>query len=248
MKGIQGLLVAIVLGIAAAVFNWLYLTSKSKATETVAFVGIAPDVDVERGETLRESDLERVAIPSASVGNLEEFAILYSARQSVVGAPVWRQLTGGSLLLRQDLKTPPQELKFGENERVIWIPVDTRTFVASLVEPGDLVSFLVSSGRASFPTPANAENPGPTEAEPPSSGPVDVIGPFEILALGNRLGSSEVMKAAKIPQMQENVAAVRATVDEAGNLAADAQKLMALLGATNFRPVGVMLHPRESSR
>ena len=248
MKGIQGLLVAIVLGIAAAVFNWLYLTSKSKATETVAFVGVAPQVDVERGETLRESDLARVAIPSASVGNLEEFAILYSARQSVVGAPVWRRLTGGSLLLRQDLKTPARELKFAENERVIWIPVDTRTFVASLVEPGDLVSFLVSPMRTAVPTPADPETPGAALAGRPSSGPIDVIGPFKILAMGNRLGSSEVLRAAKIPQVQENVVAVRATVDQAGNLAADAQKLMALLNETNFRPVGVMLHPRESTR
>jgi len=248
MKGIQGLLLAIALGIAAAAFNWVYLNSKSGQMTTRAFVGIAENVDVERGETLREADLVRVEIQTRWVGNLEDFAVLYSARQSVVGAPVWRRLIGGSLLLRQDLRTPPQELKFGANERVIWIPVDTRTFVASLVEPGDQVSFLVSPLRTGVPTPADPQNPGGAFSPTPGGGPIDVIGPFQILALGNRLGSAEVMRAAKIPQVQENVMAVRVAADSAGNMDADAQKLMRLLNETNFRPVGVMLHPRESAR
>lgn len=248
MKGIQGLLLAITLGIAGAVFNWLYLTTSSGVGESVAFLGIAPNVDVERGQTLRESDLVKVEIPIRAVGNLEDFAILYSARQSVVGAPVWRRLMGGSLVLRQDLKTPPQELKFGEDQRVIWIPVDTRTFVASLVEPGDQVSFLISPMRTGVPTPADpleTGEPGAAPAMPVTpGGAVEAIGPFKILALGNRLGSAEVMRAAKISQVQENVMAIAVSVDKDGNLGDNAQKLMRVLAETNFRPVGVMLLPR----
>ncbi|MFQ5793217.1 MAG: hypothetical protein ACE5JI_22325, partial [Acidobacteriota bacterium] len=240
---IQGLLVAITLGVAGGAVNWLYLTSRSREMEKVAFVGIA--VDIQRGQTLREADLVRVEIPRLAVGNLEEFAILYSARQSVVGAPVWRRLEGGSLLLREDLKTPPQALKFGENERVIWIPVDTRTFVPSLVIPGDLVSFLVSPFRSGFPTPADPLDPDNEPPPPATSGPIDIIGPFKILSLGNRLGSAEVMRAARIAQVQENVMSISVPVDAGGNLAPDAEKLMRILNETNFRPVGVMLHPRE---
>ena len=48
-----------------------------------------------------------------------------------------------------------------------------------------------------------------SEEKGKSAGPIETIGPFKILALGNRLGSPEVMRAAKMPQLQENVLAIR---------------------------------------
>ena len=50
MKGIHGLIVAIGLGIAGAVFNFSYLSRKSADVERIDFIGIKPDVTVEHGE------------------------------------------------------------------------------------------------------------------------------------------------------------------------------------------------------
>ena len=45
MKGIQGLIVAIGLGVAGAMFNWAYLASRSSQEATVSFVGIKEGQD-----------------------------------------------------------------------------------------------------------------------------------------------------------------------------------------------------------
>jgi len=249
MRGIQGLLLAIALGIAGAAFNWLYLTSKSGVVETVAFVGVKPDVDIEQGEILREEDLVPVRIPRGSVGNLEHFAVLYSDLPTVVGHRVAYSKAGKSLLLQHDLQTPRQELKLADDEVLIWVPVDTRTFVPSLVKPGDQVEFVVTSSGFGYPTLAEDADPAagpPIPESPPTAGPIDTIGPFKILSLGNRLGSADVLRAAKVPQTQENVMGIAVKVDQDGNMAANAQKLMKLLEATAFRPMGIILHPRRS--
>jgi len=253
MKGIQGILLATALGIAAALFNFMYLEMKSKDVDKIYFVGIADGVTVSRGEPLSEDHLARVEIPERWVGNLGDFAIRYEDVQTVIGSPVWRTLTGETLLLSDDLKTPaPRELKLEENERAWGIPLDSRQFVPSLVVPGDLVSFLVPRLRNPRPTPAGALNPGGPDA-PPAAAPAaaaganEIIGPFRVLSLGNRLGSAEVLRAARVPQLQENVMTVAVKVD-LGILEPKAQKLADLLRATNFRQVQVLLHPRPKDK
>ncbi len=242
MKGIQGLIIAIVLGILGALCNWAYLAGRASQEETVAFVGVRDGRTVNRGETLRDDDLVAIKIPARLAGNLKNLAVLFDAKQSVVGQPVWRTMTGECLLMNDDIKTPPSELKLEEGETVMWIPVDTRAFVPSLVRPGDMVSFKV--GRPSGPTPAGRGD-GLKPIASSSSGPDEPIGPFKILALGNRLGSPEVMRAAKMPQLQENVLAIRVSSHVPGEKER-ANTLFELLQATNFRQVGVVLHNRKS--
>ena len=242
MKGIQGLIIAVGLGVLAALLNWGYLASRASQEDTVAFLGIEKGKTVNRGEVLRDEDLVAVRIPVHAVGNLKDLAVSYNDKQTVVGQPVWRTMTGVCLLLNEDLKTPPQELKLGEGETAMWIPVDTRTFVPSLVMPGDTVSFLV--GRPQAPTLARRDNFESAKADSPQSDEPETIGPFKILALGNRLGSPDVMRAAKVPQMQENVLTIRVSSHVAGEQER-AKKLWNLLQATNFRQVGIMLHSRK---
>ena len=249
MKNIQGLIIALVLGILAAMLNWVYLTSKARNVETVDFIGIKQGVTIGRGERLVQENLVQVGIPRTGIGNLDDFAVRYSELQTVLNQNVSRTLRDGALLLRDDLKTPPPELKLeksrtpGEGEDVaIWIPVDTRTFVPSLVSPGDLVSFLVAAPRGSVPTPAGSgERPAPTAV----GGSMEIIGPFKILSLGNRLGSSEVMRAAKIPQLQENVMTIRVRLKNK-QLEQKAERLLKYLRVTNYRGVGIMLHPKPN--
>jgi len=267
MKGIQGLILALGLGIAGALFNWAYLHQKSMEQAMVQFVGIQPNVTVNAGEKLTEEHLAPVAIPAGSVGNLKDFAYLWETRSSLVGRPVYRTLTGGSLVLRDDLKTPPPELVFAENlppgeeERVLWVPVASNSFVPSLVAPGDLVDFVVSYGG---PTPAylapsssngesspEGESSGESQSKPTSAptirtgkSNIEVLGPFKILSLGNRLSSWEVWQAWGKQPANENVLGVSVRLRN-GQLEPKAQRLIALLQETGFRNVTVMLRPRE---
>jgi Flp pilus assembly protein CpaB len=242
MKSASGLIIAIGLGMAGAFLNWMYLQQESSQIEKINYIGIRGRVG--RGDPIREDALVPVPYPRSMARDMEEFYILWDARQTVVGRTANRPYAEGDLVLRQDLKAPPPELKLRDkNERAMWIPVDTSTFVPSLVTPGNDVSFLVSRTVAGGPTLAV---PGEGEApEPPKpAGSTEVIGPFKVLALGNRLGSAEVMQAAKIPQLQENVMTVRVKM-EGDKLEPKAQRLWDLLKLTNFRQVGVLLHPQE---
>jgi len=149
MRGIQGLILAIGLGVAGAMFNWAYLARKTSDVEKVEFIGISSDATVNRGEKLTEEHLVPVGVPKPNVGNLKDFAYLYDVRGSLIGVPVYRTLPGGSLLLRENMKAPPPEIRFEEDlpegtvERGIFVPFETRTFVPSLVNPGDYVDFVV---------------------------------------------------------------------------------------------------------
>ena len=77
MKGIQGLIVAVGLGIAGAL-NWAYLASRSSQDATVSFVGIKNGQTVNRGEILRDDHFVELSIPERWVGNLKDFAVLHS--------------------------------------------------------------------------------------------------------------------------------------------------------------------------
>lgn len=268
MKGIQGLILAIGLGIAGALFNFAYLHQKSLEQATVLFVGIDPKVTVNAGERVAEEHLVPVEIPAGNVGNLKDFAYLWEARASLIGRPVCRTLTGGSLVLREDLKTPPPELVFGENlgpgeeERVLWVPVASNSFVPSLVAPGDQVDFVIWFGG---PTPAVVGSGSDGESSPEgasmtpepkssASSPVrtaqsnmEILGPFKILSLGNRLSSSEVWQAWGKQPANENVLGVSVRLKN-GQLEPKARRLISLLQATGFRNVTVMLHPRKKGK
>jgi hypothetical protein len=174
-----------------------------------------------------------LSIPERWVGNLKDFAVLYSARETVIGRPVWRTLSGECLLLSDDLKTPPEGLKLEEGEQIMWIPVEGRAFVPSLISPGDEVMFLVP--RLTLASPAGKPAGDRLEAVKRSSSTTSEIGPFRVRALGNRLGSAQVWSAAKMPQLQENVIGISVRPDEKQQ----AMALWDILQATNFRQVGI---------
>jgi hypothetical protein len=251
MKGVSGLALAIAFGIGAAILNWAYLARKAGDMETVAFVGIAQNV--ERGAKLEEANLERVEIPESHAGSLKQFAVAFDALPAVIGSRVWRQQPGGSLLLAQDLRTPPQEHDL-EEEQVMFVPVDTQSLVPSLVTPGDQVWFMICE---TVQTPTPAEPIGgegfaeagaediPVDDTAVFAGPVEIIGPFQVFSVGNRLGSAEVWQAARMPQMQENVIGIRVSMDATGKFDAQTQKLTDRLSGTGFRPASVLWKPAK---
>ena len=241
------LIVAAALGVGGAALNFAYLQEKAGKFEKEEFIGIAPGVNVLPGDRFTEEKLVRVPVPAHAIGELKQHAVLWSELQTVIGMPAVRPLTRGDLLMRADLRTPPPTMALTrEDERAIFIPVDTRTFVPALVNPGDLVSFYVSG----VPTPASPPGEGNGDgAEPPPvvSGPrpkSEVIGPFRILSLGNRLGSAEVHKASGVSQLQENVVGI-AVKFQGEQLEPRAAKLLAMLQGSGLRQAGVVLHPRK---
>ena len=104
-----------------------------------------------------------------------------------------------------------------------------------------------------MPTPAipggQGRKPLPADGgSAASSSPIETVGPFTILALGNRLCSPEVMRASKgAQQIQENVLAIRVSARVTGE-PERAEQLWSLLQATNFREVGIKLHSRNKDR
>jgi hypothetical protein len=256
MKGMQGLILAVGLGIAGAVFNWFYLTNRSRGLEYIYFVGIKPDIALNSGDVIKAEQIQKVGLPKESAGNLKDFAVLYEANtthenQSVVGRPVSQSILGGRLLLKDDLKTPRPEFKLNPGEEAMWVPIDTRSIVPSLIVPGNMVSFLVSKSRPGIPTAAprspirNPADPVPDPNASPenpdaSADASEPIGPFKVISIGNRLGSVEVMKSARTPQVQENVMTICVTPDNKKK----ALHLYSLLEATNFRQVGILLHSK----
>ena len=189
------------------------------------------------------------------------------------------------------METPPAQLSFGQNvkagveERAMGVPIDTRRVVPSLVEPGDMVTFIVPGSGLETPTPASGDDepgkadggspspsvkPEPGKAEPaktsplkptpawsasrPPSGTPDLIGPFKVLSMGNRLGSTEVMRANRIPQSQENVMLILVHVEKDKNnkwrLEPEAEKLERILEESNNRPLTLLCPirgPRDRS-
>jgi len=256
MKAIHGLILAIGLGIGAAILNFAYLNTKTKGTVTVEFVGVAEDTIISRGERLTQEDLVAVPIPKVSVGNLGDFAVLYKARDSVLGDRVWRTLEGGNLLLRDDTKTPPQALNPGEGYGAIGVPFDSKSFPPSLIMPGDKVSFvfpraMINTPRRAVANPLNPVNPGEEPIEKPEpQGPTETIGPFTVLSMGNRLGTSEVMRANRVPQIMENVMTIRVKWKKDGSEMDDpkAQKLLDRIYTSGARQVGIQLHPRKKKQ
>jgi hypothetical protein len=243
-----GLIIAVVLGVVGAAVNFIYLSNKAANFEKVAFLGIHRDASIKRGDTFREDHFASIEIPKMAVSaQLSESALKFSDKSTVVGMKATRDYAGGEMVLEEQLRTPPEELVLTEpNERVMWVPVDTRTFVPALVRPGDYVSFLVPKGHVVAPSaPAPGEN-GEAEngpSAPPPLGDTELVGPFKVLSIGNRPGSADVFKAAGMPLQQENVLSIRVRA-EGKQLDPLAKKLWDLLQAGGFRQAGVILHPR----
>jgi hypothetical protein len=245
MKGVPGLMIAVGLGIVGAFCNWMYLAQMGKDLQLQDFVGINENVKINAGDKFTEVHFMKVSVPGNNVGNLDKVAVKWSDRATVVGLPATKSYSLGEILFWHDLRTPPNlDIKklLAADEMAVWIPVDSRTFVPALVNAGDNVSFIIPRVGGTFPTPAE---------DPSAAGKVasmtETIGPFRILALGNRLGSPEVLRASGQTPSQENVMAV-AVKYVAGEFDEKGQKLLDTLRLTNFQQCQVILHPSPEAK
>lgn len=246
MKGLQGIALAVGLGFAGAILNFFYIQSRANRGAQVEFLAIKDNVRVRRGDTFKDEQLEAIPLPGDVADHLADKVARVADLPTIVGMKAVRDYSGGEFLLYDDLKTPTPEYTLAAHQRALGIPVDPQTFVPSLVQPGDQVSFLLSSGAYRA---ARADGEGGTPA--PQASPADeteIIGPFEVLSIGNRLGRLDVMQASGAPQEQAYLITIRVEWEGdakgEGHLSGKAQKLLDRLRQGGFRPVEVMLHPR----
>lgn len=258
MRGAAGIVVALLLGLLGAALNYVYLDNKTRHVKTVSFIGLRDDAKLRPGDPLKDDDLVPVTIPEANVGNLKKFVYLWTELETVRGIRAIRSYQGGELLRREDYRTPPPELKLAKGQLLVWVPVDSRSFVPDLVNPGDKVTFTLPTLRAAAARPAPVQPVNPGEPPPPfpaapaaaEGGGLELVGPFVIAAVGSRLGSAEVSKAVvgrSVSDFELGIFVKNEGTDSDPRMEAKAMRLVELSRRIGNQGVGVLLHPREGS-
>lgn len=239
MKGVQGILISIGLGLAGAICNWMYLERLAGKEAKVSFIAIKSDVQLNVGDILREDHLVRIDIPRSAVGNLEQVAPRYDKRVLVIGFPTTRSFQGGELVLGQDIRTPATKdlnEKLGANEVALWIPVDTRTFNSSRVNPDDEISFVL-------PRAGGTMSSGGEEGAPVATSSSEIVGPFRILEIGNRTGRPEVQRASGVRQAVDSSITIVAKLEK-GHLDAKTERVTEYMRSTKSQGLQVIVHPK----
>ena len=242
MKGVQGIMLSIGLGLAGAVCNWFYLERLAGKEARVSFIAIKADVQINIGDTLRDDQLVKIDIPRSAVGNLDQVARRWTDRTLIVGSPSTRNFRGGELVLDQDIRTPATKdlnEKLGKNEVALWIPVDTRTFNAARVNPDDEVSFVLPRTGGAISAPG-----GEGGGTPSTISNSEIIGPFRILEIGNRTGRPEVQRASGVRQSIDSSITIVAELKN-GHLDAKTERVTEYMRSTKSQGLQVIVHPKN---
>ena len=241
MKGAYGLIFAVFLGLLGGVLNWIYLENKTRDVASVSFLGISEGAAIAPGQLLSSRNFVEVRIPERHAKNLQDFVYLYEDRTTLEGSPATRDYAGGELVFRADHRTPPAELKLEKNEEMFWVPVDSRSFVPSLVNPGDQITFVVPvyASQPSRPTTGSADVP--EDAADAVAGPTIEIGPFRVKSLGDRLGTLDVMKASRRAPTQERQIGIVVDITKPEEVER-AKRLRDRLASGDYRNIGIILH------
>lgn len=241
MKGAYGLMFAVFLGVLGGVLNWLYLENKTRDVASVSFLGIGDGVTIAPGQPLNGRHFVEVRIPERHAKKLQDFVYLYEDRATLEGSPATRDYEGGELVFRADHRTPPAELKLDDNEEMFWVPVDSRSFVPSLVNPGDRITFIVPV-YASQPSRSPTDSAEVTaEVADAVAGPTEEIGPFRVKSLGDRLGTLDVMKGSRRGPIQERQIGIVVDITKPEEVER-AKRLRDRLATSDYRNIGIILH------
>lgn len=239
MRGLPGLIIAVALGIIGAICNWAYLARQASRMEKVSFVALRSDAQLNLGDRFRDQHLTKVEIPRDNLGNLNEVAIFWKDKPSIVGMAATKAYRGNEILLWQDLKTPSVRdfsHLLAKNEVARWVPVDSKTFVAERISPGNLISFI-------FPRTNRQVAAGNSKTPVVQTAGSTIVGPFRILSLGARTGDRDPRQAYSRSGGQESLIGISVKVTD-GQLEAEAERLFQVLGE-NAVPPQVLLHSAE---
>lgn len=230
MKGIHGLIIAIVLGGVGAIVNFLYLSNKGQVDNPVSFVVIKARTSVKQGERITLKHIDQITIPLAHAGKLAKYAFTWGKRDEVIGFRSVRPYGGGELVFRDDLREPLPELPLKEqNERAVYVPIDPSRFVPSHIIPLET--------RVSFSLPKKGR---PNE--------IELVGPFVVLAVGNRFGHPGTMEKEKKAQTHQYVLTILGTADANNQLDDKIRRLIQHIRKTKWQALDVVLHPKKTDR
>jgi len=95
--------IAGVCALAAAIMNWVYLSSQSHPPSYVAFAN-----NVGQGQTLEADDLMAIPIPG-DADRLKQTLIPYSSRAVLLGTPAERDYERGDLFFARDVSPPSEQ-------------------------------------------------------------------------------------------------------------------------------------------
>lgn len=233
MKGIQGLVIAIVLGLIGGVINWKYLIDQSKQGDMVKFIAVRPEKKIKQGQEFRSEDLAEVLVPRKNAQTL--LRVAYTEKSYVVGSKATQDYNADDIILRQELKTVSRgELPLEKNEVAVWVPVDARRFVSTQVIPGQT--------QVMFRLP----RVGPTPAGSTAENATELVGPFDVLSVGNRRGEIDTMRGESVRPMQENVLTIRGKLVSGKQLDALTSRVTNYLDKTGNRPLDVLLLPEPA--
>lgn len=239
MKGMQGLIVAGLLGVLAVALNWIYLDGKTRDRgDYVTFLAVKSGAKIAPGQIIKDDQLQAVAVPKDYAERLKETAYLYEERAAVAGMTATMPYEAGDLVCRQDYRTPPAELKLSPDEMLIWIPVNSSSFVPELVNPGDRIKFIVPIYE-DRPVPAGGDG-SPTAVPARHFVETKSIGPFRVGSLGSRLASRDVARAHRLSSSQERLVGIVISEknEEEQVYLADLQKFAL---SRDYRDIGVAL-------
>jgi len=241
MKGANGLIFAVFLGSLGGVLNWVYLENKTRDVASVSFLGISEGVTIAPGQPLNSRHFVEVRIPERHAKHLQDFVYLYEDRATLEGSPATRVYEGGELVFRADHRTPPAELKLDADEEMFWVPVDSRSFVPSLVNPGDRITFIVPVYASQPSRPSTGAADVSEDVVDAVAGPTIEIGPFRVKSLGDRLGTLDVMKASRRAPVQERQIGIVVDITKPEEVER-AKRLRDRLATSDYRNIGIILH------
>ena len=177
------LLIPIVLGIAAAVVNFMVLSKSYEQVQFVATTGV-----IEKGDSFT-GKIETKGVPSGLAGSLASVAIPAKSRGLLSGQTATRTLQPGDLILYRDTTingSPPMDFR-DDREVAKPVPLDGNRLGGASV--GD---------HAWFTIPGFEKSESSSGRNTSYTGESQKIGPFRILAIGQQMDVSSDQKSGFI--------------------------------------------------
>ena len=106
MKHLTGLLLAVLLGIAAAGMNWVWMSGLATPDEYVAL-----KTDVSAGDELSDTNLVSVPVPG-NTESLRQSLVLWQDRAVLFGTRANRNYLAGDMVFHRDLQPPEQQVRW----------------------------------------------------------------------------------------------------------------------------------------
>lgn len=220
------------LGLAAAVVNWVTVSSGMKP---MAFVRV--NRSLARGAVFTAQCLERVEM-SGELGKLPYTAVRWEDRATLYERPTPRQLLAGDLVLWRDATPLPRELQTQPGEVMMGISLAGMTSVPEFIQVGQQVGFFVGGeGKPAAPVAADGSQ------SPPSRTPLEYLGPFRVLAVGKRITpGGEVLDGERNSMETILTVAARFLPNSRRLDERSARLLSARTGFSGERILGIVLH------